>query len=292
MSNPMFNTDIMDIVNEFHGIHSDMYLRILSKYHLATTRMKTSIHHIGGSISRIDEYAETHPMNTSVILDILNACICKGELQSVKNISEWAKTNGLRIGGLRKDDTGKKAVISGDMDIIKWCHTNGFLFNERVMTAAASTGRIDVIRFLLGIKCPVQIASIEEAAAQGDLEIVKLIGRNLSCSINCSRAVSYAARNGHLSVMKYLVVHGHGICDMTPGFAALGGHLDILKYILANGYIMGTNVCYMAAMRGHLDIIKWARLEGMSWDQWTIRMASKRKHYEIVEYAIDNGCPY
>jgi len=305
MSNILFNDDIMGTIMGFHGENSYMYTGTLSKYqscmekhheskkqrYMFHHKTKTSLHHIAGSMSRIDEYARTNIMNSSIIVKILNACVRSGEIDSIKNISTWASNNELRMGGLRNHETAKRAVLSGNMCIMEWCLEKGFLFNEHAMTAAASMCAIDVIRWLVKIECPFGTRTMEEASAQGDMEILKILSQRFNNSINGSRAVSYAARNGHLHVVKYLLSYGHTVCQNTVGFAALGGHLDILKYFFDKGCEMGPSVCYMSAMRGHLNIIKWARSVGIGWDNWTIRMASKRNYMEIVEYAMKNGCP-
>jgi len=290
----MITDDMMKIIEDFHGGYSDIYIGILSKYHLSTRKnkdMKTSLYHVGGSISRIEEYADENYMNSNSLNKIMKSCARKGDIIGMENIYTWAKTEGLRIGGIRCNETATNAVLSGDMETIKWCEKKGFLFSEYVMDIAVKKGDMEIIRWLISIKCPFCITAIEEASAQGNIEIVQILNRNFSNSLTGSKAVAYASRNGHIDIIRYLVSDGYPVCESCSGFAALGGHLDILEYFHVRGYVIDKSVCYMAAMRGHLDVIKWARNIGILWDGWTIRMAKRRKYMDIVEYAIRNGCP-
>ena len=54
-------------------------------------------------------------------------------------------------------------------------------------------------------------------------------------------------------------------------YAARGGHLDVLKWTYANGAILDVWICQNASEGGHLDVLKWARSKGVDWDcaNWT-----------------------
>ena len=47
-------------------------------------------------------------------------------------------------------------------------------------------------------------------------------------------------------------------------YAAKGGHLDVLKWARENGCPWNEQVCINAATNGHLEILKWAKRKWMS----------------------------
>jgi hypothetical protein len=74
-----------------------------------------------------------------------------------------------------------------------------------------------------------------------------------------------ASRNGHLSVVKYLVEHGaniHALNDVALNDASTKGHLDIVKYLVEHGAnIHASNdlALFNAGMNGHLDVVKYLK---------------------------------
>ncbi|MFO7871231.1 MAG: DNA gyrase subunit A [Kiritimatiellia bacterium] len=66
----------------------------------------------------------------------------------------------------------------------------------------------------------------------------------------------------------------------TCEYAAKEGHLDILKWARDNGAPWNENTCRYAAKEGHLDILKWARDNGAPWNEATCASAAKGGHLE------------
>lgn len=313
----MYNDDIFAMITEFHGHDSYAYLGTLSSHHRekwgcnlspsepmrkytkksrktrAPRMPRTSIYHAAGSASRLQEMWEDPRVrsSTNTVASIIRSCAKRGDVGALKTIDEWASTTGVRVGGMRSSETMRYAAMSRNIRVMEWCMERGFCMNSGVMAAAARTGSLDIVQWLIDNKCEFGPIVTEEAAAQGSMKMVRFLRRKYPYTSGKSSAVSYAARNGHMDIVKYLVRKGYPVCEMAAGFAALGGNLEILKYFHERGYPTNPNVCYMAAMSGSLEILKWARDHGYPWDKWTMRMALKRNRADVVQYVVENGCP-
>ncbi|MDB9925065.1 ankyrin repeat domain-containing protein [bacterium] len=77
-------------------------------------------------------------------------------------------------------------------------------------------------------------------------------------------------------------------------FAARNGHLEVLKWLRASGcpWSNGSKgTCAAAARGGHLEILQWARENGCPWDEKTCEEAAKFVHGEVFDWARANGAP-
>ena len=84
-------------------------------------------------------------------------------------------------------------------------------------------------------KCKWDEWTIYMAAEHGNLEMVKYCVAN-ECPMY-EDACAFAARNGHLEVLKYLREEGKAPWDSsTASWAALKGHLHILEYLVERKY--------------------------------------------------------
>ena len=141
-------------------------------------------------------------------------------------------------------------------------------------------------------KCKRDSGTINEAASQGYLEMVKYCVAN-GCHID-GRACAWAADGGHLEVLKYLreeakAPWGSG----TASLAALNGHLHILEYLVERKYDKyDGDACKFAAEEGHLDCLKYLHETAKApWNSWAVRRAHKNNHPECIQYLLDNDCP-
>ena len=81
-------------------------------------------------------------------------------------------------------------------------------------------------------KCEWDVVTINAAARQGNLEMVKYCVAK-KCPIS-TWACAYAAENGHLEVLKYLREEVKAPWDWSTAVgAARNGHLHILEYLVA-----------------------------------------------------------
>ena len=79
----------------------------------------------------------------------------------------------------------------------------------------------------------------------------------------------------------------------TAAWAAANGHLHILKYLVERKYDEYDEFsCSNAAENGHLDCLKYLRETAKApWDDDAVREAHENNHPECVQYCLDNDCP-
>ena len=141
-------------------------------------------------------------------------------------------------------------------------------------------------------KCTWNSRTINAAAEQGNLEMVKYCVAN-ECPID-KNACAWAARCGHLEVLKYLHEEVKAPWEScTSSWAAKNGNLHILEYLVERNIDKySTYVCCEAARYGHLDCLKYLHETAKApWDYRAVREAHKENQTECVQYLLDNNCP-
>ena len=141
-------------------------------------------------------------------------------------------------------------------------------------------------------KCEWDAGTIDAAAYRGNMEMVKYCVAN-ECPIN-EKACAWAARCGHLEVLKYLHEEVKAPWEScTASWAAGGGNLHILEYLVEHEYDeYDENACRNAAENGHLDCLKYLHETAKApWDGYAFQGARKNNHPECVQYLLDNDCP-
>ena len=157
----------------------------------------------------------------------------------------------------------------------------------------ARTNKLELLKWAREEKkCEWDGWTIKAAAEQGNLEMVKYCVAN-KCPVN-DYACAEAAENGHLEVLKYLHEEVKAPWESwTASWAAQNGHLHILKYLVERKYDkFNAYACWIAAKKGHLDCLKYLHETAKApWNSQAVRDAHKNKHPECVQYLLDNNCP-
>jgi hypothetical protein len=171
--------------------------------------------------------------------------------------------------------------------LISWLDERSFC--EQV----ARTNKLELLKWIREEKkCKWDEGTITAAAYQGNLEMVKYCDAN-ECPIN-EYACAYAARNGHLEVLKYLREEAKAPWySVTASWAASNGHLHILEYLVERKFDKFDRwACYYAAKFGHLDCLKYLHETAKApWDYLAVREAHDYNQTECVQYLLDNDCP-
>ena len=157
----------------------------------------------------------------------------------------------------------------------------------------AQTNKLELLKWAREEKeCEWDRWTIIAAAEQGNLEMVKYCVAK-KCPIN-ETACANAAKNGHLEVLKYLreeakAPWGSG----TASLAAQNGHLHILEYLVERKYDkFHVFACWWAAKNGHLDCLKYLHETAKApWNSEALWKARKNKHPECLQYLLDKNCP-
>jgi hypothetical protein len=141
-------------------------------------------------------------------------------------------------------------------------------------------------------KCKWNVSTIDAAARQGNLEMVKYCVAN-ECFMD-KETCAYAAENGHLEILKYLREEVKAPWDFrTASWAARNGHLHILEYLVERKYDQYSgSACVLAAKEGHLDCLKYLHETAKApWNYWAVQDAHKNNQTECLQYLLDNNCP-
>ena len=157
----------------------------------------------------------------------------------------------------------------------------------------AYTNKLELLRWAIEEKkCNWDVGTINRAARQGNLEMVKYCVAN-ECPIDVS-ACANAALGGHLEVLKYLREEVKVPWDSrTASWAAENGHLHILEYLVERKFDEYVEyACEYAAKFGHLDCLKYLRETAKApWDEEAVREAHLTDQTECLQYLLDNDCP-
>jgi hypothetical protein len=172
---------------------------------------------------------------------------------------------------------------------------SGYLWNETSFCwRVAETNKLELLKWAREEKkCEWNVGTINEAAYQGNLEMVKYCVAN-ECPID-TIACENAASGGHLECLKYLREVAKAPWDSrTSTFAAEYGHLHILEYLVERKYDRyNERACQWAAEKGHLDCLKYLHETAKApWDSRAVRSAHlvfNQTH--CVQYLLDNDCP-
>ena len=115
---------------------------------------------------------------------------------------------------------------------------------------------------------------------------------------NGGTVLGFAARGGHVNVMKWLHADGCSLHWWTFRLAAeggqhkKGGNFEALKWLHANGCPWNKEISALVAGGGYLEIVQWLGENGCSWDAETCAGAAKGGSLEILQWLRANGCPW
>ncbi|CAL6354304.1 unnamed protein product [Bathycoccus prasinos] len=157
----------------------------------------------------------------------------------------------------------------------------------------AKTNKLELLKWIREEKkCEWDEDTINEAAEQGNLEMVKYCVAK-KCPIT-EFACAHAASFGHLECLKYLREEVKAPWAWgTAAWAAANGHLHILEYLVERKYDeYSVSACQSAAMNGHLDCLKYLHETAKApWNYWAVQDAHKNDQTECLQYLLDNNCP-
>jgi len=178
---------------------------------------------------------------------------------------------------------------------VAWENTSMFALADETYFCyqVAFTNKLELLKWAREEKkCEWDSGTISSAASQGNLEMVKYCVAN-KCPIN-EFTCAYAAKNGQLECLKYLREEVKLPWDSwTATRTAQNGHLHILEYLVERKYDhFDEDACMYAAMNGHLDCLKYLHETAKApWNLWAVRYAHVKNQTECLQYLLDNNCP-
>ena len=197
----------------------------------------------------------------------------------------------------RADDLKKRFKVREMSSIstleVVWEHKSSWWSERFFCWKVARTNKLEFLKWIREEKkCRWHEWTINAAARQGNLEMVKYCVAN-KCPIN-NRACACAAENGHLECLKYLREEAKAPWDSyTAEWAAESGHLHILEYLVERKFDQYSEyACELAAKYGQSDCLKYLRETAKApWDYYAVREAHENNHPECLQYLLDNDCP-
>lgn len=165
------------------------------------------------------------------------------------------------------------AARAGHLDILKWLAEQRpvAVSDTGVCAEAAGAGQLEVLRFLQGRNCPINLAVCAVAAsAAGHVHVLQwlaqqhpgcLAGPGMDCL-----PTNVAAATGQLAVLQFLrsLDVPASWCETTATAAAKGGQLDTLAWLKAHGCPLDVPACMDAAAKHqHAEVLQFLLTECM-----------------------------
>lgn len=188
----------------------------------------------------------------------------------------------------------KHCARYNDVDLIRELHSRGCPWNSSAVKSAASHGSFEALIYLVENGCPIA------DAPQPQIGITVSFG----FSSDSDEATLLAARNCHLSCLKYLMERGapwpQDIISKTlrdpsvfgPTNVLLRGQLAVVKYLHEQGCTWDATATESAAELGNIELLKYLHENDCPWDARSCAGAATRGKIDCLKYALDNGCEW
>ena len=141
---------------------------------------------------------------------------------------------------------------------------------------------------------------LDKSSKYGELCLVKFaLAQGVEIHPHGDTAVGWAAENGHLNVVIYLVEEQNADLrkdeDFALRWASGAGYLDVVKYLVeqgANIHEREDGALRQASEQGSLEVVKYLLTMGANvhaQEDRSLRTASMKGHLEIVKYLVEHG---
>ena len=168
-----------------------------------------------------------------------------------------------------------KVAETNKLELLKWAREEKkFEWDQDTINAAAYQGNLEMVKYCVAKKCPIDAWACAEAAGNGHLEVLKYLREEAKAPWD-SYTASGAAKFGHLHILEYLVERKYDQYDEEACMdAAKFGHLDCLQYLHET-----------AKAPWDSRAVRYAH------EHRAVRYAHKRNRTDCVQYLLDNDCP-
>lgn len=171
------------------------------------------------------------------------------------------------------------------------------LMYETAADLAAASGNLKVLDCLLDRGYSLTVAAMDHAARHGDIKIMEVIDARLNPKPPPENAVPActelalhgAAKGGHLAALQFLHDRGHlrsmDRSDTIPvDYAARRGHLEVVRWLLDQGFAASTAAIDEAARFGHFLVVQVLSTTGCRCTQTAMTYAASFGQVEVMEF--------
>lgn len=158
------------------------------------------------------------------------------------------------------------AAANGQLETLAWLHEHrprGETWNYDVCDAASEGGHLACLQYAYGKGYPKSTHGLNMAALGGHYECVEFcLAENAKAPVGWdptrSHAAEYAAKGGHIDILRLLQEHGVPWTDKTALNAAVGGDVDCFRWLVNKGCPWDREACFeAAAIEGHVPLVRW-----------------------------------
>lgn len=277
----------------------------------------------------LEKILDSHKCGAKSSSDLVEALLPRLPTQQ-RNIIEEAKMLKEQHGpnvlfyAVNKSMTALKYLVyrGADVNHLKQSHR----YQESLLRTATQVGRLELVKYLVE-QCGADILAaiksrtyydnaLHVAASYNQLDVLRYYVQTRHIDVNSQQsnletALFYAARDGFLDMVKFIVTNGGGGKNLehknknndTPLLeAALFNHLDIVKYLVEQGGDINTvntwgwSLLHVSALRGNYEIVKYLIGKGISHvtskdnqGDTPLHFAASKGHLDVVKYLIQQA---
>lgn len=200
------------------------------------------------------------------------------------------------------------AARAGYLPVQRMLHERQAPWSEASVAAAAGSGHVNTLCYMLEQGCPIGSAAYVQAAEGGYLACIQLLRKHELLRNRTSagtvvtvnplswdaRTTSAALRNRYLHVLRYAVTNGCPCdADLTVQ-AARTGDLPCLKFAVEKGRVaeeLEILATAAAAGSGDLNCVMYLHKLKYEWNESAVDSAAREGHFSVLEYITRRGCP-
>jgi len=170
-------------------------------------------------------------------------------------------------------------------------------WNRNTPMKAAERGHLEVLRWAIENRCPVDAYTYHGAAMYGHVHILEYL--HTTHAPYDAFAANMAAQMGHLHVLEWFKEHGYVLWqDRILQHAARENQIKVLEWACSQPSTrfqratgLTADIMASAAGGGHVEAMQWLRDRGTDWSAFVSETAAREGKLEALKWLVDKGCP-
>lgn len=161
--------------------------------------------------------------------------------------------------------TPMKAAERGHLEVLRWAMENRCPVDPYTYHGAAMYGHVHILEYLHATHAPYDAFAANAAAGQGHLHVLEWFKEHETFyMLRQQHLLKYAARENQIKVLEWVCSQpedrfheAFGLTADVMASAAEGGHVEAMQWLRDRGTDWNTNVSNVAALEGKLEALKW-----------------------------------